>query len=67
MNKVYYLENNMEMLNGHFIFLQNEKLLFYLAVYSEESKEIKTQGLENFFARKGLSMSEFLSIYYVFL
>lgn len=63
-NKVHYLEINMEMLNGHIYILTGWKtVLFFLAVHSEQIKEIKSQCLVNFLAGKGLGMSEFLSLY----
>lgn len=62
MNKIHYLENNTEKLNGHIYILMGatgEPVLCYLGVYSKQIKEIKSQGLENFLARKGLSLSKF--------
>lgn len=53
----------MEKLNGHIYILTGwEIVLFYLEVYSKQIKEIKSQRLENFLSRKGLSMSKFLSL-----
>ena len=41
MNKIDYLENNMEKLNGHIYFLTGwEIMLFYLAVIVNRSKKL---------------------------
>lgn len=69
MNKVHYLENNMEKLNAIFIFLQGGKMCYFIWVFTgNRSKKIKSLGLENFLAGKNSAwVNSFYSIKFFFV